>query len=249
MPLAVAGTISFPIVFFAGLFSCLSPCVLPLLPAYLSYMGGMSVDLVKEGKAPARKLLPPAIFFVLGFSTVFVMLGLSATFIGSLLARNQDLLTRVGGAVIILMGLAFIGLVPFPLLYSERRFEFRPAKTLAGTYLMGFVFGFGWSPCVGIPLSAALAVAATEHVPGRGALLLLTFSIGLGIPFILAALGVNRLMGVLSWVRKHQQSVTRTSGVMLVAVGALFLFNRVFWLSILFQRAMDALHLGFLSRV
>lgn len=240
-----ASAVGIPVVFVAGVASFLSPCVLPLVPGYLAYMGGVTSDLVREGRVSPRRLLPAAVAFVLGFTVVFVALGMALTVLGSFLISNQAVLTRVAGALIVLMGLAFLGLIPLPFLYYERRLQVRPSEGLPGTFAMGLAFGFGWTPCIGPALAAALGIAATERTPGRGALLLFVYSLGLGIPFILSAVGVSRLMGALAWIRKRQQAVMRTGGLMLVAVGLLFVFDRVFWLSSLVRSGMEALGLDF----
>jgi cytochrome c-type biogenesis protein len=237
----VAG-IGVPIVFLAGLASFLSPCVLPLVPGYLSYMSGISSG--AESRSRLR-LLGATISFVLGFTTVFVALGLSASAIGAFLVSNRIGLTRVAGALIIVMGLVFMGLIPLPWLYREKRFHLRPAHTVPGSYLMGLAFGFGWTPCIGPALAAVLALAATEQTPGQGALLLLVYAMGLGVPFIGSAIGVSRLVGALRWFRKHQLGIARVSGVLLVAAGTLFVFDKVFVLSVWMQRAMEASGLDF----
>jgi cytochrome c-type biogenesis protein len=237
---ADAASVGLPIAFVAGAASFLSPCVLPLLPGYLSYMSGMSLEMVREGSAPARKLLGPTLLFVTGFSTIFVALGMSASLAGSLLRDNQILLTRIAGVLVILMGLAFMGLLPIPFLYKEKRLDMRRGRTYTGNYLMGLSFGLGWTPCIGPTLGATLLIASQAERVGEGALLLLVYSLGLGIPFVLSALGVSRLTGALSFFRRHQQAILRASGGLLVAFGLLLFFNRVYVISAWIQRGMDA---------
>lgn len=238
-----AGDASSPgiaIVFLAGIASFLSPCVLPLMPAYLSYVGGVSVDAVAQGSVKARRLLLPTMIFVAGFSTVFVVLGMSASFIGARLITNQAVLRIGAGALILFMGLVFMEVIKIPWLYGERRLRQRdPGGSAARNYLMGLAFGFGWSPCIGPTLGATLAIASTGQTVGRGALLLSVYSLGLGIPFVLAALGVSRLTGALALVRKHSRGIRIASGVILSVFGLMLIFDRVFLISRLIRRAME----------
>lgn len=240
---ADAASVGIPIAFVAGVASFLSPCVLPLLPGYLSYMSGVSLEMVKAGQAPVRKLLGPVLLFVAGFSTIFVALGTSASLLGSVLQDYQLILTRIAGVLVILMGLAFMGLVPLPFLYTEKRLDMRTGRTLAGNYLMGLAFGFGWTPCIGPTLGATLIIASQAERVGEGALLLAVYSLGLGIPFVLSALGVSKLTGALGFFRRHQQAILRVSGGLLVAFGVLLFTNRVYILSAWIQRWMDAVGL------
>lgn len=234
----------FPLAFVAGIISFLSPCVLPLVPGYLSYMSGVAAS---EDSPSARKTLPPALAFVLGFSAIFVPLGATASLLGSYLKSNQVLLTRVGGVFIILMGLFFIGLVKVPALQRERRLHVQ-AGGLGGSAVMGAAFAFGWSPCIGPILASVLALSTGAEV-GRGALGLAFYSLGLGLPFIVAALGVARLTGAVKWLRRHTQTITLASGVLLIGAGLLFLTNSLFNLSIWIQKGFDAVGLDFLARI
>lgn len=236
------GGVSIPIAFFAGLVSFLSPCVLPLVPGYLSYMSGMSVG--DQGEARARHALKVSLAFVLGFTLVFVAFGVTASVLGRFLLTNKDVLARVGGVFIILMGLIFMGAVKVPWLYREARFHPSPKAGLWGSVVLGGAFAFGWSPCIGATLGAVLTMAAgraSEGGAAQGAALLAIYSLGLGIPFILAGLGVTRLTTVLGWLRKHVRTVNVVSGVVLVAVGLLFVTNQVFQISIWLQRNVPAL--------
>lgn len=238
-----AGEVASPgiaIVFLAGIASFLSPCVLPLLPAYLSYVGGVSIDAVSEGSVKARRLLIPTLIFVAGFSTVFVVLGMSASFIGARLIANQRALRIGAGVLILFMGLVFMEVIRIPWLYGERRMAQRdPGGSVVRNYLMGLAFGFGWSPCIGPTLGATLAIASTSQTLARGALLLFVYSLGLGIPFVLAALGISRLTGALAMVRKHARKIRMVSGVILSVFGLLLVFDRVYLISRLIQRAME----------
>ncbi|MEX2587183.1 MAG: cytochrome c biogenesis protein CcdA [Actinomycetota bacterium] len=238
-----AGSVGFFIAFVAGAASFLSPCVLPLLPGYLSYMSGVSVEKVNSGRASPRRLLVPTLLFVLGFSTIFVALGTSASLAGSLLTQNRLLVARIGGALIVIMGLAFMGVLPLKWLYYERRMDMRTGSTVAGNYLMGLAFGVGWTPCIGPTLGATLLLASQEPTAARGASLLLVYSLGLGVPFVLSALGVSKLAGVLSFFRRHQKWVMRTAGAILVGFGLLLFFDRVYVISAVIQRWMTSVGL------
>jgi cytochrome c-type biogenesis protein len=233
-------SVGIPLALFAGAASFLSPCVLPLLPGYLSYMSGVSLAMVKGGQASARKLLAPTVLFVLGFSTIFVTLGATATLAGAVLRENRLLLSRIAGALIILMGLAFMGLLPLRWVYAERRPDLRRGQTLLGNYLMGLSFGLGWTPCIGPTLASTLLLASQVDTAGRGALLLFVYSMGLGVPFVLSAVGVSKLSGALSFIRKHQKAMMRVSGGLLVAFGILLFFDQVYRISAFIQKWMTA---------
>jgi cytochrome c-type biogenesis protein len=242
---------SVPVAFVAGAVSFLSPCVLPLVPGYLSYMSGLSEsedDSEREHSAPLV-----AIVFVLGFTLVFVALGASATLLGSTLRQNQDLLVKIGGAFIILMGLAFMGVLKLPFLYRERRFHPRPGAGAWGAFLLGMTFALGWSPCIGPTMGAVLTMAAGQGAaaggPGEGAFLLGVYSLGLGLPFILAGLGIARLAGTVAWLRERTVVITRISGVLLVVVGILFMTDQLFRLSVWMQDTATSLNWDFWSEL
>jgi cytochrome c-type biogenesis protein len=224
--------------------SFLSPCVLPILPGYLAYVGSMALGSAPATEPRGARLLAPVGLFVLGFGTVFIALGMTASLLGSFLTSNQSVISKVAGALIILMGLAFMGLVPIPFLMMEKRFQMHGGKTLAGNYVMGAAFGFGWTPCIGPTLGATLLIASQAETAGHGALLLAVYSLGLGIPFILAALGVSRVTGALTFFRKHQRAVMICGGGILVAFGTLMLFDKVFVLSSAIQKWMQSAGLG-----
>ena len=236
-----------PIAFVAGLVSFLSPCVLPLVPGYLSYMSGFSQTEGEKREMPAWVV---ALAFVAGFTVVFVVLGATATYLGSLVRENQRVLARVGGVFIIVLGLVFMGVLKIPFLYREARFHPTPKAGIWGSLLLGGAFAFGWSPCIGTTMGAVLAMAAgrgTTGGPAEGAFLLAVYSLGLGIPFIAAGLGVSRLTGALKWLRKHMRSVNLASGTLLVIVGVLFLTDQVFRISIWMQKQFTTLGLDFWS--
>jgi cytochrome c-type biogenesis protein len=199
----------------AGLVSFFSPCVIPLLPGYLSYATGLSgADLEHAGRG---RMLAGAVLFVLGFSVVYVVIGFTAGSVGTWLVRSRTQLEVVLGVVLILLGLAFAGLVPF--LQRDVRVHTVPAVGLGAAPLLGFLFGLGWTPCVGPTLSAIITLGLNEGTADRGALLAAVYCVGLGVPFIVAALAYRRALGAFRFVRRHQQWVTRIGGLMLVLVG------------------------------
>ncbi|MFN2389560.1 MAG: cytochrome c biogenesis CcdA family protein [Actinomycetota bacterium] len=239
---------SVALAFLAGLVSFLSPCVLPLVPGYLSYMSGIG-----GGDDDGERTAHPgvvAVTFVAGFTCVFVALGATATLLGFFLKTNQTLLIRVGGVFIILMGLVFMGVLKVPFLYREARFHPTPGAGLWGSFVLGAAFAFGWSPCIGATMGAVLTMAAGRAAtggPAEGAALLAVYSLGLGVPFIFAGLGVARLTGFVGWFRKHVRMVNLVSGALLVVVGVLFLTDRLFQISIWMRQSMTAAGLDFWS--
>lgn len=233
---------SIAVAFLAGLVSFLSPCVLPLVPGYLSYMSGVSVA-DKEGRS-ALTTTRVAFAFVIGFSLVFVAFGATATALGSFILTNKTLLARVGGVFIILMGLIFMGVLKVPFLYREARFHPSPKAGFWGSVLLGGAFAFGWTPCIGATLGAVLTMAAGRADSGgplQGAFLLSIYSLGLGVPFIVSGIGVSRLTDTLARLRKHIRTVNLVSGVVMVAIGFLFVTNQIFQISIWIQRNVPAL--------
>jgi cytochrome c-type biogenesis protein len=228
------------------LVSFLSPCVLPLVPGYLSYMSGLGAGEDDDKRAGRTALMASA--FVGGFTAIFVALGASASLLGSFLVDNKVMLARIGGVFIILMGLVFMGLIKIPILYREARFHPTPGAGLWGSVVLGGAFAFGWSPCIGTTMAAVLTMAAGESAlggPAKGAFLMAVYSLGLGVPFILAGLGISRLTGTLGWLRRHVRVVNLVSGVLLVVVGVLFLTEKLFVLSSWMQRSYTALNLDF----
>lgn len=209
----------------AGLLSFLSPCILPLVPPYLCYLGGISFDEL-QGRAPRAAVLSrlfiAAFAFVLGFSSVFVALGATATAIGQAVTQHIDLLSKIAGAVIVLLGLHFIGLFRVGFLDLEKRFHLQRAPAgPVGAYVVGLSFAFGWSPCVGPVLASILLVAGGKETSGEGALLLAAYSAGLGIPFLLAALAARPFIGWMQRFRRAMRAVETAIGLLMVALGVL----------------------------
>jgi cytochrome c-type biogenesis protein len=228
--------ITYPVAAFAGLVSFLSPCVLPLVPPYLSYIAGTAIeDFAEGGERRVKRDLPLASFlFVLGFSTVFVLLGATASFLGQAIRAYLDWLSLLAGVAIIAMGLHFIGVYRIGLLFREKRLQVEKPAGPLGAYVMGLAFAFGWTPCIGPVLAAILAVAGSEDSVGRGASLLFVYSLGLGIPFIVAAFAMERFTGFLKRFRQHIGVIEKVMGVLLVLTGVAFLTGSMsivsFWL-------------------
>jgi len=220
----------------AGLLSFLSPCVLPLVPPYLTFIAGTTIeDVAYERVARARRdVFLAAVLFVLGFSTVFVALGATASVFGQVLRAHIATLSLVAGLAIILMGFHFLGVFRLAFLYREKRVEVAKPLGLWGAYVMGLAFAFGWTPCIGPILAAILAIAASEHTTLRGAGLLAVYSLGLGVPFLLAAALLEPFIGFLKKFRAHFGIVERVVGVLLIATGIDFLTgamqNFSFWI-------------------
>ena len=210
----------------AGALSFLSPCVLPLVPPYLVYLAGASLERLADAEPAAavkRDTIVASLLFVAGFSTVFVALGAGASVIGALLRAYSDVLATVAGIAIIVMGLHFLGLTRIDLLMREKRAEMARPVGLWGAYAMGLAFAFGWTPCIGPILAAILAVAASEATIAKGAGLLAVYSLGLGIPFVIAAFAVEPFAAFLVRFRAHLAAVERVMGGLLVLTGIAFL--------------------------
>jgi len=210
----------------AGLVSFLSPCVLPLVPPYLVFLAGTSLERLAEKEPPPRvrrDTVIAAMLFVAGFSTVFVALGASASAIGALVRFYSNELAIVAGIAIIVMGLHFLGLTPIRFLYRQARIEVPKPVGLWGAYVMGLAFAIGWTPCIGPILAAILAVAASSATVGKGAGLLAVYSLGLGVPFVIAAFAVEPFAAFLSRFRAHLGHMERVMGGLLVLTGVAFL--------------------------
>jgi cytochrome c-type biogenesis protein len=233
--------------FGGGLVSFLSPCVLPIVPGYLSLVTGLEITELQSGSR--RRLVRIARdtgLFIAGFSTVFVVLGLSATSLGQLLVRNQLLLTRISGVLVLSMALFMIGSIVLraPWLYQEKRFH--PDTGRFGPFappIAGAAFGFGWTPCIGPVLGSILAVAATQQRAWAGASLLAVYSLGLGVPFLVTGLMLGRLAGAFAWVKRHSTALVVAASVSLGFFGVLLVFNRLVWMTSRLQEALRAVGL------
>ena len=225
--------------FIAGLISFVSPCVLPIVPPYLCYLAGVSLEQLTDGgsteKGAARRVFLAALAFVLGFSTVFIAFGATASTIGRTVAQYMDTLSIIAGIVIIIMGMHFLGVFKISMLYREARLQVeRKPAGLFGSYLVGLAFAFGWTPCVGPVLAAILFVAGAEESALRGATLLFSYSLGIGLPFLAAALFAGPFMGFMGKFKRHMGTVEKVMGGLLVITGILFITgqmsNMAFWL-------------------
>jgi cytochrome c-type biogenesis protein len=220
--------------FAAGVLGFLSPCVVPLIPGYLSFVSGLQLGemSLEERRRHIGRVLVATVLFVLGFSTIFTALGASASALGALILDNRLLLTRLGGAVVIFMGLAVLGIIKVPGLYRERRFQMeRRPLGLLGAFPVGMAFGFAWTPCVGPVLTAVLTLAAASTTTGAGALLLFAYSLGLGLPFLITAALMTAAFDAMGWLRRHAGAVSRVSGVFLLVMGAAMVTDLLFSLN------------------
>jgi cytochrome c-type biogenesis protein len=230
--------------FLVGFASFVSPCVLPLVPGYLSSVSGVPYGELRAGERRRRVLVPAAIF-CLSFTVIFVALGMTASTLGSALAANRDVLDAVAGAIIIALGLLFV-LTPFlPRLGREWRPDALVARATAGPVLAGAAFAVAWTPCIGPTLASILAAAATADTMGRGGVLLAVYSLGLAVPFLLCALAFNRATTALRWLRDHYLLVTALSGAILIAMGVLMLTGQLTALNNEARDLLDALGLDF----
>jgi len=240
--------VSWIFAFLAGVVSFISPCVLPLIPGYISMVSNLSCEELKGDycEKKARRILVPSIFFVLGFSVVFILLGVSASFFGGFLARNKILLLQVSGAIIILFGLFVMDLLKITGLYRERRINLPQGNFgLAGIFLLGIAFGFGWTPCVGPILASILLYASTAEGVGKGAALLFVYSAGLGLPFLLTGLALTRALEAFSWIKRHYGLYKFVVGGTLVIIGILMVTNNLYYLNIYGQKILDRAGLDF----
>lgn len=246
---------SFLSAFVFGALSFVSPCVLPLLPGYLGLMSGYSVAELQQGKASTGRMLRVTVMFVAGLTVVFVLLGAGATSIAGLLIRNKTVITQVAGWLILLFGLVILvmalGNSPrLAFLARERRLDVRPSR-LGGwaPLVMGMAFGFGWTPCIGPVLAAILTQAATQDTVVRGMFLLFLFSMGMGIPFIAAGIGVTKLYSGISLLQRHLRKINVASGLLMVVFGWLFITGRIADLSGLISDWMIRLGLEQLAEI
>ncbi len=209
----------------AGVVSFLSPCVLPIVPPYLAYMTGVGVNGLKTGE---RSAVPAALMFVLGLSTVFLVMGFAASAFGRAFLEYQVWLARVAGVAVIIMGLHFLHVFRIPILDREARLETGDQGGSAlGAYVLGLAFAFGWTPCIGPLLGTILSLAATDADATRGTALLAVYALGLGIPFLLSAIFINRAIGLMNRIKPHMKTIERVMGVLLIAVGYMLVSGRM----------------------
>jgi cytochrome c-type biogenesis protein len=241
----MSGTVSLLGALFAGVLSFVSPCVLPIVPGYLSFISGVNVGQLKDGAAPAglaRRVALTSLAFVLGFSTVFVALGAAATLVGYYLQQYKRELGMIGGIVIVLLGLHTAGILPIKWLLYEKRAEVKSKPLgLLGAYVVGLAFAFGWTPCIGPILGAILLYASQQDTIGEGVLLLSAYSLGLGVPFVLSGLAINGFFATFARMRKHMRAVEYVAGLLLVGVGVLLMTDRLTVLAGYFAKLFPAL--------
>ncbi|MET8244528.1 cytochrome c biogenesis protein CcdA [Streptomyces sp. NPDC005202] len=212
--------LALPVAVLGGLVSFFSPCVLPLVPGYLSYVTGVTgTDLAEARRG---RMVTGASLFVLGFTVVFVSGGALFGYFGQTLQEHKDTLSKVLGVLMILMGVFFMGLMPW-LTQREFRFHKRPATGLVGAPVLGALFGIGWTPCIGPTLSSVLALSSSQASAGRGAILTVAYCLGLGVPFVLAAVAFRKALGAFGWVKRHYVWVMRIGGTMMIVTGVLLL--------------------------
>lgn len=219
----------------AGVLSFLSPCVLPIVPPYLAYMGGVSVSDMGNESAARRRALIASVFFVLGLSTVFLLMGASASTLGRMVGGARDMLTKGAGVLIMIFGAHFIGVFRLTFMDRELRVEAQSKGGSAfGAYLLGLAFAFGWTPCLGPILGTILGLATGQDAPARGAVLLVGYALGLGLPFILVAAFFPRLKGTMAFMRRHMGRIEKISGLLLWTIGLMMVTDQfsafAFWL-------------------
>ncbi len=212
------------IAFGAGLISFLSPCVLPLIPGYISYISGQSLQEILNKK---EINFFPLILFCLGFSTVFILLGASASFLGQTLLQNSEILRIVAGIVIIIFSLQLIGIINIPYLNFEKRFDAKESRNILFPYVIGVAFGFGWTPCIGPILGSILALASIEETLTRAVILLILYSLGLAIPFVLSGYLIQRFLLFSKNFRKNINLISKIGGIILLVTGILILTNQL----------------------
>lgn len=220
--------VSLMIAFTAGILSFVSPCVLPLIPSYVTYISGVSIDRLTVGddKGARWATLFHSIAFVIGFSLIFIALGASATVLGQFMSKNQVIIRKVGGIIVIALGVHFTGLINFGFLQQYKKMEFaaKPAG-YAGSVLVGMVFAAGWTPCIGPILASILLYASTAETMGKGIAFLAAYSLGLGIPFILSAIAINRFFNFFNGIKKYMRVISIFSGIFLIIIGILIYTN------------------------
>ena len=225
--------------FAAGLISFLSPCVLPLVPGYISIISGFTLDQLKDQQKQAsltRMVLLNSVMFIAGFSLTFMTLGASATWLGQVLASRMRLLSQIAGLVIIVFGIHLLGIVKINFLYKDKRFHnVEKPRGMLGALVLGLAFAFGWTPCIGPILAGILTIASTKQTVTQGVFLLGIYSMGLGIPFLMTSLGLNKFLAFYSRFKRHFHAVEMVSGALVIAVGLLILTNNLSRLAVWFS--------------
>jgi len=219
----------------AGILSFLSPCVLPIVPPYLAYMGGISMTEMSGDMSGRRRVMLSALFFVLGLSTVFLFLGFTASAFGAFFLQNQDWFTIIAGLIVMIFGMHFLGIFRIGIMDRDMRMDAgEQGGSAFGAYILGLAFAFGWTPCIGPQLGAILTIAASESSVARGTFLLGIYALGLGIPFLLVAAFFPRLTGLMNWMKRHMERIERIMGLLLWTVGLMMLTGQftqlAFWL-------------------
>lgn len=237
--------LAFAIAFLAGVLSFLSPCVLPLIPGYLSFMTGLSSAEMAQGSSRA-KVIAPSVLFVLGFAVVFVSMGATASVLGRFLVDYRDTIEKVAGLAVIAFGVLMLGVIKVPWLYGEARMDLERSRAFGrgASFVMGAAFAAGWTPCVGPILGSILTMAGSSGSVGRGAFLLVLYSLGLGVPFIAVALLFGRLSGALKWLNRHSLVINRVAGSLLIIVGVLILTGRFGALASWLTEVLPAVEIG-----
>src|SRR6476661_7915797 len=221
--------------FVAGVLSFISPCVLPLIPGYLSYISGLTLDEMQgtgdsamSFGAARRRVLAASIFFILGFSFVFICFGAAASVLGQYMLEKQRLLAKIAAVIVILFGLHTMGVLRIGWLYSEKRVQVeRKPTTLFGAFFVGLAFAFGWTPCIGPILGGILAIAGSKNSVTEGVTLLAVYSLGLGIPFLITSLAINQFFAAVKRIRKYYHAIELTSGALLVVIGLLIVTGQL----------------------
>jgi len=215
--------------FGAGLLSFLSPCVLPLIPGYLSFMTGLTLAELSDEDRSITRVLVPALLFAAGFAVVFVAFGASASVLGQALVRYREVIEKIAGVLLVAFGVLMLGVIKVPWLYGEARVDMDRTRRFGrgASFAMGMAFAAGWTPCVGPILGSILALAASTGSVGQGALLLLAYSLGLAVPFVLVAILFSKLRGSLRWFSRHALVINRVAGVFLIVLGGLIFFGRL----------------------
>ncbi|MCB4792142.1 MAG: cytochrome c biogenesis protein CcdA [Elusimicrobia bacterium] len=230
---------NFPVIasFLAGVASFVSPCILPMIPAYITFITGASLDELKSGNVSLRNTFLNALFFVLGFSFIFILLGASATYLGNLIGTNKKIIQWAGGIIIIIFGFHIMGILKLNMLYYEKRMEMkRFSLGYLGAFFIGIAFAIGWTPCIGPILSSILILASTQNTLNQGMMLLTIYSIGLGIPFLITAVFINKTLQFFTAIKRYFRIIEVISGLILIAIGFLILTNNFKFFTVLIQK-------------